>query len=141
MSKNLGIIILVLVLIGGYFLLSRNKYVPKEETMPNTREESESDIKVTPIEHATMMLEWAGKVIYTDPVGAEKFADMPKADLVLLTDIHGDHLDFDAIRAVSEQKTLIIAPQAVYDEFRNKKISPLGGGILVMNNGERLLHS
>jgi hypothetical protein len=51
------------------------------------------DILITPIAHASVQIEFAGKVIQVDPVGPANYAQRPAADLVLITDIHGDHLD------------------------------------------------
>lgn len=70
---------------------------------------------ITPISHATMVMEWGDNVIYVDPVGGmEAFQDQPKPDLILVTDIHGDHMNKETIQAVRGNATLI-APQAVAD--------------------------
>src|SRR6185436_9610592 len=58
------------------------------------------------------------KTIYVDPVGnAKRFAEFPKADLVLVTDIHGDHLNGDTISSVTTEKSAIVAPKAVADKL------------------------
>jgi L-ascorbate metabolism protein UlaG (beta-lactamase superfamily) len=72
------------------------------------------EIIVHPINHATFLMTWNNKVIYVDPVGgAARFAGLPKPDLILVTDIHGDHLNAGTLQAVSQPKTRIIAPEAV----------------------------
>ena len=54
---------------------------------------SQGDLKITFIGHATLMFEFAGKVIHVDPVGSEAdYTKLPKADLILVTHEHGDHL-------------------------------------------------
>ena len=56
------------------------------------------DIQITALGHASVQLEQGGKVVLVDPVGM--MADLSKAkqaDLILVTDIHGDHLDPAAI--------------------------------------------
>jgi len=79
---------------------------------------SNGDLIIHPIEHATFLMGWNGKIIYVDPVGgASRFAEFPKADLVLVTDIHGDHLNPDTIAAVTTDKSAIVAPQAVVDKL------------------------
>jgi L-ascorbate metabolism protein UlaG (beta-lactamase superfamily) len=72
-------------------------------------------IKITPVNHASMVIEAGGKVIIVDPAKPANFSGLPKADLVLVTDIHGDHLDVASIAAVSkpEPDTDLIAPAAV----------------------------
>ena len=59
---------------------------------------SQGDLKITFIGHATLMFEFAGKVIHVDPVGSEAdYTKLPKADIILVTHEHGDHLDLRAI--------------------------------------------
>jgi L-ascorbate metabolism protein UlaG (beta-lactamase superfamily) len=67
------------------------------------------DLKITFIGHGTLMLTYAGKVIHVDPVSMyANYATLPKADLILVTHEHGDHLDMTAIQAVSKPNTEII---------------------------------
>ena len=74
---------------------------------------SAGPVKITPVFHASFLMEGGGKVIYVDPAKPAKFDGMPKADLVLLTDIHGDHMDAESIASVSKSDTVIWAPAAV----------------------------
>ncbi len=74
------------------------------------------DLIVYPIEHATLVLTWNGKAIYVDPVGGAKpFEGLPKPDIVLVTDIHFDHLDVPTLEALvlPESRVRIVAPKAV----------------------------
>ncbi len=72
------------------------------------------DLVIHPINHATFAMAWNGTTIYVDPIGgAAAFAGMPSANLVLITDIHGDHLSADTLAAVTGPDTAIVAPQAV----------------------------
>ena len=76
------------------------------------------DLKINPVLHATMVLEWNGKTIFVDPYGgAEKLSAYGNADLVLITDIHGDHLNSKTLAALDLTKTDLIAPQAVIDKL------------------------
>ena len=82
------------------------------------------DLVIHPISHATFAMGWDGKTIYVDPVGgAEAFADLPAADLILITDIHGDHLDADTLEAVTGSDATIVAPQAVIDQLSEQLAS------------------
>ena len=70
---------------------------------------SGGDLKITFIGHGTLMLTYAGKVIHADPVSMyADYATLPKADLILITHEHGDHLDMKAIQAVSKANTSIV---------------------------------
>src|SRR6202021_2094885 len=67
-----------------------------------TFDTSSGPVKVTPLYHATMVIEAGGKNIYVDPAKPANFTGLPKADLILITDIHGDHMDPEAIAAISK---------------------------------------
>jgi L-ascorbate metabolism protein UlaG (beta-lactamase superfamily) len=76
---------------------------------------SQGDLVIHPVNHASMVLSWGGKVIYVDPVGgAAPYANLPRPDLILVTDIHGDHLDGPTLEAIGGTAP-IVAPQAVKD--------------------------
>ncbi len=99
---------------------------------PSASVETKELTTVTPISHATMVLTWGNEVLYTDPVGeASVFQGQPKPTLILVTDIHGDHLNADTLSAVAGDATVIV-PQAVKDVLPNE----LAGRVVVMNNGE-----
>ena len=90
-------------------------------------------VSVDPISHASLILNWDGVAVYADPVGeAEMFAGKPEPDIILLTDIHGDHLDIERLKAITKEKTIIIAPKAVADKLPIE----LSAKVSVMNNGE-----
>lgn len=68
------------------------------------------DLKITLIGHSALMFMYGGKVIYSDPISsAADFSKLPKADLILITHEHGDHLDAKAIQAISAEQTVIAA--------------------------------
>jgi len=95
---------------------------------------SSGDIKVTPILHGTVVFEYQGKTIYVDPYGgASIFYGQDKPDMVLITDIHGDHLNQETLDGLDLSSAIIIAPQAVADKL------PKGSGksVRVMNNGQK----
>jgi L-ascorbate metabolism protein UlaG (beta-lactamase superfamily) len=73
---------------------------------------SSGSLKITPVHHAALMLEWNGRVIDVDPWGAEYCAGLPKADLILITDTHADHLDPKAMSVVTKEDTVIVASEA-----------------------------
>jgi L-ascorbate metabolism protein UlaG (beta-lactamase superfamily) len=74
---------------------------------------SSGPVRITPLYHASTLIEASGKVIYLDPAKPVDFSGKPKADLILITDIHGDHMDPDSIKAISKTGTEILAPPAV----------------------------
>jgi L-ascorbate metabolism protein UlaG (beta-lactamase superfamily) len=69
---------------------------------------SAGDLKIVFIGHGTLAFHFGGKVVHVDPYGElTDYAKQPKADLILVTHGHADHLDLAAIRAVSTPKTEI----------------------------------
>jgi len=76
---------------------------------------SAGQVKITPIYHATLLIQAGGKNIYVDPAKPASFTGLPPADLILITDIHGDHVDQDqsSIKTISKSGTEIWAPSAV----------------------------
>src|SRR5262249_13016289 len=74
----------------------------------------EGEVVIHPIEHATFVMSWNHKTLYVDPVGgAERFQAFPKPDLILVTDIHGDHMDAKTLEALVGTDTVLVAPPAV----------------------------
>jgi L-ascorbate metabolism protein UlaG (beta-lactamase superfamily) len=83
-------------------------------------------VKITPLVHASTLIEAGGKTIYLDPAKPASFTGHPKADLVLITHIHGDHMDPDSIAAVSKAETEILAAPAVVATVKAAK--PIANG-------------
>jgi L-ascorbate metabolism protein UlaG (beta-lactamase superfamily) len=91
-----------------------------------TFDTSAGPVKITPIYHASTLIEAGGKVIYVDPAKPSDFTGLPQADLILISDIHGDHMDPDAVKTLSKAGTDIIAPPAVVKTITTAK--PLANG-------------
>jgi len=135
MSKWFGIA-LVLIIIGVIGLALFNKPTVRKETgkMENTTSQATTKLQVTPITHATMVLKLGGQVIYTDPVGGmDAFKGQPEPTIILVTDIHGDHMSAETLQAVATDGTITVVPQAVKDQLPDS----IPGTIVVMKNGEK----
>jgi L-ascorbate metabolism protein UlaG (beta-lactamase superfamily) len=92
------------------------------------------DIQVTPISHATMVLQMGGQIIYTDPVdGIEAFTGQPAPTIILVTDIHPDHMNADTLTVFAKDNPVIVAPQAVMDQLPED----LAKLVVVLKNGEK----
>ncbi|HEV7701984.1 MAG TPA: MBL fold metallo-hydrolase [Candidatus Paceibacterota bacterium] len=95
-----------------------------------------SPISVIPISHASLILAWDGFNIYVDPVDEKKaniFKAKPAANIVLITDIHGDHFDIETLKKITTESTVIIAPQAVADMMPEE----LKSKVHIISNGEK----
>ena len=104
-----------------------------EPALQKQTELQDSEIKIIPIEHATAILEWKDITIYIDPVGGdEAFSGQKQPDLILITDIHGDHFSLETLEAMNTTKAKIIVPKAVADKFPDNFLPQLD----VLKNGE-----
>ena len=93
------------------------------------------DYLVHPIEHATFVLQSGECTLAFDPVGGrERFAGFPAPDLLLVTDVHGDHADAETIAALAGEGTTVIVPAAVAETLGDAAPA----GLRVLANGERL---
>ena len=86
------------------------------------------DLKITCIGHGTLMFTFNGRIIHVDPVGREAdYSKMPKADLILVTHEHGDHLDTQAIKIIRKENTQLVLTKTCAER--------VSGGI-IMQNGD-----
>ena len=86
------------------------------DTIPATG----GNIEITPFTHAHLQIEHAGKVIQIDPTGQSNLASAKPADIVIVTDVHGDHMDPASIDKVKKATTVYVAPKALEGKFPGK---------------------
>lgn len=88
------------------------------------------DVVIHPMNHATFLMSWNGKIIYNDPTN--QTGNLPRADLIFVTHAHTDHFNANALAYLRQTNGIIIAPQAVYDAIAN---ATLRSNTIVMANG------
>jgi L-ascorbate metabolism protein UlaG (beta-lactamase superfamily) len=93
---------------------------------PQVFSTSAGAVKITPLNHASTLIEAGGKTVYLDPAKPAELAGLPKADLILITDLHGDHMDPDSIKEISKADTEIFAAPAVVQTVTSGK--PIANG-------------
>jgi len=86
-------------------------------------------VEITPIYHATAMIKAGGDTIYIDPARPGNISGLAPAGLILITDIHPDHMDTAYISALSGPNTEIVAPAAVQETVKTAK---------TLSNGESI---
>lgn len=121
--KNL--LLIIFIVLSVYSLNAQNNF---EADIIKT---SSGNLKITFIGHGTLMFEFNNLVIHVDPVG--RYADyskLPKADLILITHQHGDHLDPKAIELIKKDDTKI---------FCNEASSQTVTGSSILKNGDNVL--
>jgi L-ascorbate metabolism protein UlaG (beta-lactamase superfamily) len=103
-----------------------------------------NDLRVTLINHSTVLLQQAGIHILTDPIWSQRaspfswigpsrrrapgvrFEDLPRIDLVLLSHNHYDHLDLPTLRRLAERREVqFVGPIGVARLLRSRKIGPV----------------
>ncbi len=95
----------------------------------DTIETTGGPLSITFIGHGTLMLQCAGKTIHIDPwTNLADYTKMSKADIILVTHEHGDHLDTKAIEQIQQEKTTIIAPASCAEKVPDS---------IVMKNGDK----
>ncbi len=121
-------VLMAAALLSGFLMAAASSEAVdfERDTLPT----AQGDLVITFIGHGTLMLEWGGKTIHIDPVGdLADYSQLPKADLILVTHEHGDHLDLKAVQILSKEGTRFVGNAAAEQR--------IGGGT-VMKNGQIL---
>ena len=117
---------LILVFFIGFVLVAAVQKEFEEDIIQT----SQGDLKITFIGHGTVMFTYEGKIIHVDPVGRyADYSQLPKADLILITHEHGDHLDAKVIKIISSEKTDIVLTEKCVEKAK------IEDGI-IMKNGD-----
>ena len=89
------------------------------------------NLSIQPVQHASLVLTVNKKVIYIDPSGgAAYYKGLAAPDLILITDIHGDHFDSATLAAVKTAGTTLVVPPVVADKISDKS------KLVILKNGE-----
>jgi L-ascorbate metabolism protein UlaG (beta-lactamase superfamily) len=101
---------------------------PKFET--DAIKTSQGDLGITFLGHGTLMFQFGGLVIHVDPVSRyADYAELPKADIILVTHEHGDHLDPQAIAEITKKDTVLLLTSSCAKQVK--------GGAVVKNGDLR----
>lgn len=113
-----------------------------EQTKPPVIVE-DNDLRVTMVNHSTLLLQQKGSHILTDPIWSERaspftsigprrrrapgvrFEDLPRIDIVLLSHNHYDHLDSATLRRLTDcGRSRFVVPSGVSQLLLSKGIGP-----------------
>ena len=122
--KRLSIVLLTMILTLGC--------MAQQFETDTFQTKSGKTLKITCIKHASIMMEYDGKVFYFDPVINLKphtdFTTWPKANYIFVTHEHGDHFDSMALTELRRNYTVIYVNHNVYTQW---------GSGYVMANGDK----
>jgi L-ascorbate metabolism protein UlaG (beta-lactamase superfamily) len=102
---------------GGIFMYASDVFKTKER-----------DLEITFIGHGTLMFTFGDLVVHVDPVSMfGDYSGLPKADLILITHEHHDHLDMALVGDLRKDGTVVIGNQGVAQQI---------AGCIAMKNGD-----
>jgi L-ascorbate metabolism protein UlaG (beta-lactamase superfamily) len=126
MTKTLLTLLLLAALPGAYAQAPR----PAADRIDT----KQGPLLVQPVSHASLVLTWNNKTIYVDPSGgSEAYAGLKPPDLLLITDIHGDHCDTKTLAGLNTAKATFVVPQAVADKLTETAKAQ----VVVLPNGDQ----
>ncbi|WP_026956564.1 MBL fold metallo-hydrolase [Algoriphagus vanfongensis] len=113
----------------AFILICLTSFVKAQDLIPA----KSGDVKITPIHHGSLVLDYKDMTVYVDPYGgASRYSAQNIADIVLITDIHGDHHNQETLDGLDLSQAIIVAPKAVADKLPAEKYK----SIIILNNGD-----
>lgn len=107
-----------------------------QRPVPDLLETRGGPLSIQPVFHGALVLTWNHKTIYVDPYGGAKaYEGIAAPDLVIITDIHPDHLSLETLNSLATDNALFVVPQAVADQLPEKFKSKL----VILANGKNNL--
>jgi L-ascorbate metabolism protein UlaG (beta-lactamase superfamily) len=117
------------IFIALFFLCIATTVAAQQQFESDTIKTSGGDLVITFVGHASLMMSYGGKLIHVDPFSAmADYTIMPKADLILITHEHPDHLELKAVNNIKTAQTKIVGTSEVAKQIP---------GIIIMKNGDK----
>src|SRR5713101_3786315 len=125
---RLGLILFLCALAPGAF----GAVTPNHQS--DVVQTSQGPLKITPLYHGSVMLEFGGKIIHVDPWSQADYTGLPPADLILVSHAHADHMDPAMIKMLRKESpmTIVLTSPAVADTLNG-----VAGEVETISNGEK----
>lgn len=105
---------LVLLLVFTVVML----FTKAQLSQPDHEKVNGGELTIQPVQHASIVLSYHNKNLYIDPAGgAALFKGLAVPDVIIITDIHGDHFDTATLNAINTNNAVFVVPQAVADKL------------------------
>ncbi|GAB4231054.1 MAG: MBL fold metallo-hydrolase [Ekhidna sp.] len=107
-----------------------------QRVTPDVIPTNDGDLTIQPIIHGSLVLSWKDQTIYVDPYGgADRFDGLKLPSLILITDIHGDHLNMETLNGLNTTRATFLVPQAVKEKLPEEMKS----NAAVLANGQTVV--
>src|ERR1700687_2795646 len=134
MHKRVAHVFSIAAVAVSLLIVSAELYANTTNRQADVIQTSQGELRVTPLYHGSVMLEFAGKVIHVDPWSQGDYTGLPPADMIVVTHTHADHLDRAMIDALHKPSTIIVASPAGADTLN---CAPACGSAEIIGNGEK----
>lgn len=125
--KRIYIVIVSLILV--------THFVTAQRSTPDEIKTDKGSMLIQPILHGTVVFTWNNKTIYIDPYGgAAAFKDIAAPDMIVITDIHGDHMNPETLRGINTSGAVMVVPKAVAEQLGEEFKKQL----VIIGNGETI---
>jgi len=121
---------LSLILFGCWPFVSDGQISKPDKTQTHS-----GPLIIQPLNHGSLVLTWDSKTICIDPYGGGKYyKDVASPDMIVITDIHGDHLSVETLSALKASNAIMVVPKAVAEQLPE----PYKKQCVIVNNGEKI---
>jgi len=119
--------------ISVVFLLLFSTIIWSQNTTSDSFKTKNGNINIKAILHSSFVLTHNNKTIYVDPYGGAKlYEGLKSPDIVLITDIHGDHLNQETLDGINTSNSIFIVPEVGANKLPEKYSSQ----IVILKNGQ-----
>jgi L-ascorbate metabolism protein UlaG (beta-lactamase superfamily) len=134
MHKKMGYALCAMVFVVSLLVMPAILHADKSNREADVIQTSRGELRIMPVYHGSVMLEFGGKVIHVDPWSKGDYTGLPPADLIVVTHTHADHLDRAMIDQLKKPGMIIVGPPAVIDTLN---CAPACGEVEAISDSER----